>query len=175
MPPVLYKLVQQCDVMLSPKILKRSDKLRKMKVRAIETAFPHFLSCKICLKCCSLCLIHISISCIHSYLAKSPETCSHRQTQRLLFCLPPSWLLAAFDTVELSNLKHFLILASVTLNFSDFDHLPLHQLLFLNLQTLYATSKDRRAPGPPLGSLLHLHSFPGWSYQVLRHWIPSLG
>lgn len=175
MPPVLYKLVQQCDVMLSPKILKRSDKLRKMKVRAIETAFPHFPSCKICLKCCSLCLIHISISCIHSYLAKSPETCSHCQTQRLLFCLPPSWLLAAFDTVELSNLKHFLILASVTLNFSDFDHLPPHQLLFLNLQTLYATSKDRRAPGPPLGSLLHLHSFPGWSYQVLRHWIPSLG
>lgn len=129
MPPVLYKLVQQCDVMLSPKILKRSDKLRKMKVRAIETAFPHFLSCKICLKCCSLCLIHISLSCIHSYLAKSPETCSHCQTQRLLFCLPPSWLLAAFDTVELSNLKHFLILASVTLNFSDFDHLPLSSTL----------------------------------------------
>lgn len=72
---------------------------------------------KICPKSKSLSLVHIFISCTRPSLARSMVQC---QAPWPLSYLSSSWVLDSLDSVEHSNLKHFLILVSVTLNSSDF-------------------------------------------------------
>ena len=148
----------QCKAMSSPLQERTSTEEKeslthKNCISLITVTFLCFPSHKICLKSCSLSHGHL-ISWTHSYLAKSPVT-SHCQIQGPLFSLPPSWLLAVFDTVELSYLKHFLILTSVNTKLFWFSSNLISHFFSTSFPSVLLSTR-RRAPEPHLGSFLHL-------------------
>lgn len=168
--------------MLSPNILERSDKLRKMGVWVIEIAFPScychisvFPSCKICLMSCS-CPLSVSASPVFSPIQLPPAPLRSNRSCQSYPCLHVVKSSGHFSVFLLLDSWQNLTQLNSLIWGTVLSWLLQHETLLILIPPLSpllpicASSKSRRAPGPHLSSLPYSQPFPGWSHLVLRHW-----